>query len=186
MTSSNDAHDAYRISKTQKKRDSEALQDLGEELAELSPERVKKIPMSERLLEALLEHHRLTKHEARRRQLQFIGRLMRDEDTAPIRAALDALEGHSRAENARLHRLEQLRSRLLEDESVLTEIGNDHPGADLARLRQLRRNALKEYAENRPPRAFREIFRMLRELQEEGPPPGNEAFSNNSDDAEHD
>lgn len=186
MTQPNDSHDADGISKTQKKRESQALQDLGAALTELSPERLRKIPMSERLLEALLEHHRLTKNEARRRQLQFIGRLMRDEETAPIRAALAALAGQSRVENARLHRLEQLRSRLLEDESVLTEIGNEHPGADLARLRQLRRNALKEHAENRPPRAFREIFHMLRDLQEGRSAPADDAFSSDPDSAEHD
>lgn len=153
------------VSKSQKKRDMQALQDLGAELTEISPARLKKIPMSERLLEALLDMHKLTKHEARRRQLQFIGKLMRDEDTAPIRAAIDALEGNSREEKARMHRLEHLRTQLLEDETVLTEIGNAHPDTDLHRLRQLRRNAIKERAENRPPRAYREIFQILKELE---------------------
>lgn len=157
--------DAHIVSKSQKKRDMQALQDLGAILTEISPARLKKIPMSERLYEALVEMHRLTKHEARRRQLQFIGKLMRDEDTAPIRAAIEVLEGNSREEKARMHRLEHLRTRLLEDESVLTEIGNEHPDVDLHRLRQLRRNALKEHAENRPPRAFREIFQILKELE---------------------
>jgi ribosome-associated protein len=99
--------------------------------------------------------------------MQYIGRLMRDVDPAPIREALDAVKGASAIENARQHRLEQLRERLLDDEAVLTEIGVAHPGADLTRLRQLRRNALKDRDEGRPPRAYRELFRQLRELDNE-------------------
>lgn len=161
-----DNDEEYFVSKSQKKRDMQALQDLGEKLTTLSRDQLKKVPMSERLLEALLDMLRLTQHEARRRQLQFIGKLMRDEETAPIHAALDVFEGNSRAETARLHRLEHLRENFIEDETVLTEIGRQHPGVDLHRLRQLRRNAIKERTENRPPRAFREIFQILKEIDE--------------------
>ncbi len=156
-----------RPSKSQKKRDMHALQDMGAALVALPPMRLARIEMPEALRSAVAEAQRLKTHEARRRQLQYIGRLMRDADPAPIRAALDALAGANAEENARQHRIERLRERLLEDESVLTEIGAAHPGADLTRLRQLRRNALKEQAEQRPPRAFRELFRMLRELDHE-------------------
>jgi ribosome-associated protein len=156
-----------RPSKSQKKRDMHALQDMGAELVALAPARLARIDMPEDLRGAIIEAQRLTKHEARRRQLQYIGRLMRDADPAPIRAALDALAGANAAETARQHRLERLRERLLEDESVLAEIGAAHPGADLTRLRQLRRNALKEQGEGRPPRAYRELFRQLRELDNE-------------------
>ncbi|MDQ8024157.1 MAG: ribosome biogenesis factor YjgA [Moraxellaceae bacterium] len=151
-------------SKTQRKREMEALQDVGKQLTELSRDQLKRVPVSDRLRDAVQEMSRITKNEAKRRHLQFIGRLMRDEEVEPILAVLEAFRGNSRAENARLHRLEDLRTRFMEDETVLTEIGNAHPGADLTRLRQLRRNAVKELAESRPPRAFREIFRMLREL----------------------
>lgn len=153
-----------RPSKSQRKRDMQALQDMGAELVELSPERLARIEMPEALRGAIREAQRLTRHEARRRQMQYIGRLMRDADPAPIREALDAVKGVSAIENARQHRLEKLRERLLEDEAVLTEIGAAHPGADVTRLRQLRRNALKDRDEGRPPRAFRELFRLLREL----------------------
>lgn len=153
-----------RPSKSQRKRDMQALQDMGAELVELSPERLARIDMPDALRGAIREAQRLTRHEARRRQLQYIGRLMRDADPAPIREALDAVKGVSAIENARQHRLEKLRERLLEDEAVLTEIGAAHPGADITRLRQLRRNALKDRDEGRPPRAFRELFRLLREL----------------------
>lgn len=153
-----------RPSKSQKKRDMHALQEMGEELVALPAARLERIEMPEDLRSAIREAQRLTKHEARRRQMQYIGRLMRDVDPAPIREALDAVKGASATENARQHRLERLRERLLEDEAVLTEIGATRPGADLTRLRQLRRNALKDRDEGRPPRAYRELFRLLREL----------------------
>ena len=154
----------HRPSKSEKKREMHALQELGEALVALSPERLSKIAMPENLRDAVLEAHRLHKHEALRRQMQYIGRLMRDTDPVPIRAALDALNGVSRAETARLHRLERLRTRLLEDEGVLGEIADTYPGADLQRLRQLRRNAIREHEQNRPPRSFREVFHMLKDL----------------------
>lgn len=162
-----DSDDTYFVSKSQKKRDMDALQALGKTLTEYPTARLAKVPMSDNLRSALAEMQRITANGARARQLQYIGRLMRSEDVEPIRAALEVLSGHSRAETARLHRLEKLREQLLEDEEgALTGITQAYPGADLRRLRQLRRNALKERAENRPPKAFREIFQMLRELDE--------------------
>jgi ribosome-associated protein len=153
-------------SKSQKKRESTALQDLGAELVALSPERLKKIEMPERLLEALRDAQRFTKHEAKRRQMQYVGKIMRDVDTAPLQAALDEINGVSAAATARQHRLERLRTRLLEDDTVFSEIAQDFPGADIQHLRQLKRNALKEAELKKPPRAFRELFRRLRELDD--------------------
>ncbi|MCL2657275.1 MAG: DUF615 domain-containing protein [Betaproteobacteria bacterium] len=154
-----------RANKSQLKRDMEALQKIGEALCELPRERLAKVPMSERLRDAVEEYRRVGKHEARRRHLQYVGRLMRDEaDIAPIREALDAMAGVSRTEIARQHKLERLRERLLEDEGVFGEIATEFPGADLQHLRNLRRNALKEREAQKPPRAYREIFRVLREL----------------------
>jgi len=160
--------DSYFVSKSQKKRDMNELQDLGKTLTEFAPARLAKVPMSDNLREALREMARLTANGARARQLQYIGKLMRSEEVEPIRAALEIVTGNSRAENARLHRLEKLRERFMEDEAVISEIASAYAGADLSRLRQLRRNAVKEHTENRPPRAFREIFQMLRELDEGG------------------
>lgn len=156
------------VSKSQKKREMLALQELGEALTKYAPARLKKIPMSDALREALNEMHRITANGARARQLQYIGKLMRTEELAPIRAGLEVLSGKSHSETARMHRLEALRERFLEDETMLTELGNLYPAADLHRLRQLRRNAIKERAENRPPRAYREIFQILREFEEVG------------------
>lgn len=151
-------------SKSQIKREMEALQDMGEELVELGRDQLKKIDLPDDLREAVRDWQRFTKHEARRRQMQYIGRLMRDIDPEPIRAALDEIKGISAAATARQHALERLRTRLLEDEAVIGEIARDYPGTDLQHLRQLRRNALKEQEQQKPPRAFRELFRVLREL----------------------
>jgi ribosome-associated protein len=159
--------DPDRPSKSQRKRDSTALQDLGEALVDLPAERLAKIVMPDNLRTALQDAQRITKHEGRRRQMQYIGKLMRAVDPQPIQAALDALAGVSAAEKARMHRLENLRLRLLEDESpALAEIVAAHPGADLQQLRQLCRNARKEHEQRRPPRAFREIFHFLKSLEE--------------------
>jgi ribosome-associated protein len=158
-------HAQDKPSKSQLKREMTALQDIGTELAELSRERLARIEMPERLREAILDVQRITKHEARRRQMQFIGKLMRDVDPAPLREALDEVRGISAAANARQHRLERLRTQLMEDEAAFAELARDYPAADIQQLRQLRRNALKEAQQGKPPRAYRELFRELRALE---------------------
>lgn len=183
MHKNHDTEDSYFVSKSQKKRDMDALQDLGKKLTEYAPARLKKVPMSENLREALAEMARITANGARARQLQYIGKLMRSEEVEPIRAALDVIEGKSHAEVAKMHRLEKLRERFLEDETMLTEIGNLYPAADLHRMRQLRRNAIKERAENKPPKAYREIFQILREFEEGGAE--SEHPHHNSEDDDH-
>jgi ribosome-associated protein len=155
-----------RPSKSAAKRAMNDLQALGVELVGLSRDQLKKIDLPEDLRDAVRDAQRFTQHEAHRRQLQFIGKLMRNLDPEPIRAALDEINGVSAAANARMHALERLRTRFLEDETVIGEIAAAHPGADLQHLRQLRRNALKEQQLGKPPRAFRELYRVLRELHE--------------------
>lgn len=153
-------------SKSAVKRAMTELQDLGAELVELSRDQLKKIDLPEDLLSAVRDAQRITQHEAHRRQMQYIGKLMRSIDAGPIRAAIDDIKGISAAATARMHALERLRTRFLEDEKVIAEIAAAHPGADLQHLRQLRRNTLKEQELGKPPRAFRELFRVLRELNE--------------------
>ena len=97
--------------------------------------------------------------------MQYIGRLMRELDPEPIRAQLAAICGHSAQEAARHRRLEALRERLLEDDSALTDYVASHAGADLQALRTLIRNARREQKEGRPPRAYRELFRLLKALE---------------------
>ena len=142
------------------------LQALGAALVALPDASVASIALPDSLAQAITEARRITSREGKRRQLQYIGRLMRDLDPEPIRAELDRIEGRSAAEAARHRRLEQLRGRLLEDDEALTEFAREHPAADLQVLRALIRNARREQKEGRPPHAFRELFRVLREADQ--------------------
>lgn len=156
--------DLGRPSKTKQKEAMHALRDLGAELVELSVGQLKRIELPENIRDAVREAQKITAHGARRRQLQYLGKLMRSVDEEPIRAGLALLRGESGAETARLHRLERLRERLLADDSVLTEIATTWPQVDLQHLRQLRRNALKEHEAGKPPKSYRAIFQVLKEL----------------------
>ena len=154
-------------SKTRRKKDMHALQSLGEALVELSPDKLAGVDMPEALRDAVLEARQLhNKHEARRRQMQYIGRLMRDVDAAPIRAKLDEYAGRSASATAALHRAERWRDRLLEDEQALTEFAQIYPHADLQPIRTAVREVRKERAAGRPPRHFRELFRLIKTIDE--------------------
>lgn len=154
-----------RRSKTKAKEEVEALQDLGRRLVGVGNDRLKKLDIPESLLDAVLEAKRITSHGALRRQMQYIGKLMRDVDTEPIQEMLDELDGISNKANARFHALEKLRDRLLEDEAVITTLKNEYPDLDVSALRTLRRNACKEQAEQKPPKAYRAIFQLLKTLE---------------------
>ena len=150
-------------SKSQRKREMSALQDLGEALVALSADRLARIELPDSLRAAVDEARRIHKFGALRRQLQYIGKLMRDVDADPIRRQLGALEGQSREHTAWLHRLEHWRDRLIADEHALGELLNAHPDIDVQRVRTLIRNARHEAAQGKPPKSFREIFRVLKE-----------------------
>ncbi|MCL2876610.1 MAG: DUF615 domain-containing protein [Betaproteobacteria bacterium] len=157
-------------SKSRRKREMLGLQDLGAQLLALPPEQLEKFHLPGELLAAIAEARRFTrKNEALRRQMQYIGKLMRCVAPEPIRAQLAALRGESASEIARMHRLERLRDELLADEQMVEKIAREWPGADIQRLRTLRRNALKEREQRRPPRAYREIFKVLRDLESDLP-----------------
>ena len=161
----NQEDEAAAPSKTQRKQQMEELQTLGEELVALSIDRIKKIDIPDELRDSVREAQRMTRHdEAKRRQMQYIGKLMRNVEVEPIRAALALVRGESAGETAKLHRLERLRSELLADEKVAGEIAELYPTVDLQHLRSLRRAALKEQANNKPPRSYRAIFQLLKEL----------------------
>ena len=166
--------DTGRPSKTKQKEAMHELRDLGAELVELSVGQLKRINVPENIFDAVRDCQKITAHGARRRQIQYLGKLMRSVDDEPIRAGLALLRGESSAETARLHRLERLRVRLLEDEAVLAEIAAQWPGVDLQHLRTLRRNALKEKENNKPPKNFRAIFQILQELDQKGAPAAEE------------
>ncbi|PIX97118.1 MAG: hypothetical protein COZ24_06990 [Hydrogenophilales bacterium CG_4_10_14_3_um_filter_63_21] len=152
----------FRDSKTRRKNEMNALQDLGAELVELSRERLEKMHLPERLFQELLEAQRITAHGAIRRQLQFIGKLMREVDAEPIAEQLAAIRGESAAAKAEFHAQEHWRARLLEDDQALTEWLARHPGADVQLMRQLIRNARREASEGKPPKSSRQLFRLLR------------------------
>jgi ribosome-associated protein len=152
------------VSKTRRKREMQELQALGAALVELPEPQLRAMGLGDKLLGALLEAQRIKSHEAKRRQLQYVGRLMREVDAAPIREALAAAEGHSAQATARHRRLEAWRERLLGDDEALTVFAAEHPGADVQVLRTLIRNARKEAAEAKAPRAFRELFRVLKSI----------------------
>jgi ribosome-associated protein len=162
-----DEHEQEWVSKSQRKRESHALQALGEALVALSPERLAGMPLPQALLEAVLEAQRIRQRGAHKRQLQYIGRLMREVDAGPIQAAVDALQQSSHAAVARQHRLERWRERLLDEgDAALEPLLEEYPEADRQHLRQLVRNARRERDRGQPPRNGRTLFRYLRELDE--------------------
>ena len=154
--------EAEFVSRTKKKQHVEELQELGAALVALAPAQLAALAIPAVLLAAVREARRITSHEAKRRQLQFIGKLMRKVDPEPVRAAIAAMAGQSAAARAQHKRLESWRERLIGDDDALTEYASEHPGVDLQALRALIRNARKEIAEAKPPRAQRELFRLLR------------------------
>jgi len=156
--------DEERPSKTQRKKQMHELQALGERLVALNGEQLDAIGLPEDLRAAVAETSRMTRHEARRRQMQYIGRLMRDVDPEPIREKLAVWDGVSREHSAKLHLTERWRERLLEDPSALAEFLREHPGADAQRLRSLVRAAVAERDAAKAPRSYRELFRLLREI----------------------
>lgn len=156
-----DSHE-IEISKTQKKKQMDALQDLGVALTRLSADTLKNIGLPENILQAVLAHKKISSNSALKRQAQYIGRLMREIDPTPIEAYLAKLNGSNMAHNAYLHRLEHWRERLLADDDALTELKTALPALDVHALRTLIRNARKEKEDAKPPKAFRALFQQLR------------------------
>lgn len=151
-----------RPSKTRLKHEMEALQELGETLVSLDAARLRSLELPERLVDAVVLARGITKHEARRRQMQYLGRLMRDVDPVPIRAALERWETVPREEKARFAALEGWRDRILADAAALDAFVAEHPDADRASLARLADAARNERSRGEPPRAFRELFRAMR------------------------
>ncbi|HJV06927.1 MAG TPA: ribosome biogenesis factor YjgA [Chromobacteriaceae bacterium] len=160
----NDDQDEELVSKSQRKRDMDALQDLGKELVELSRDTLKKMDLPEDLLTALLDYKRFTAHGALRRQLQYIGKLMRDVDPEPIRRYLQVIKGESAEHIAWQHLLERWRERLMTDDKMLATFIHDFPAADPQQLRTLIRNARKEQQESKPPKSFRLLYQAIKDL----------------------
>ena len=156
------------VSKTQMKKQMNDLQALGMELTKLSSDTLKKIGLDEELFEAIATYKKITSNSALKRQAQFIGRLMRDTDPAPIEAYLAKLRGDNAAHNAFLQRVEQARTRLLADDGAITQFMADFPQADAGKLRTLIRNTKKEQEQNKPPKNFRALFQEIKTVMEAG------------------
>jgi ribosome-associated protein len=149
-------------SKTRRKHAMHALQDLGEALVALDPRRLAELELPERLSDAILQARGIRAHEGRRRQMQYIGKLMRDIDATPIRDALDRWARGPREDNARFAALERWRDRLLADPSALDEFLGAYPQADRRHLASLVHDANEERARGGPPHRYRELFRQLK------------------------
>jgi ribosome-associated protein len=173
-----------RPSKTQLKKQMHDLQALGAELVELNEEQLASIELPERLLDAVKDARRMMKFEARRRQLQYIGKLMRDVDPEPIRNRIDAWKSVSRAHTARLHLLERWRTRLLEEPDAITELLREYPQTDTARLRLLVRNTHRERESGQPPRNYRALFHLLAEAIEASEAASGDAPTNTAADSD--
>lgn len=161
---SQDEEEELPPSKTKIKKQMHDLRDLGKELTELSRDQLAQLDLPENLRDAIEDLHKIHKFGAQRRQVQYIGKLMRDVETAPIIAKLDGWKGKSQQHTALLHLLERWRDRLMESDDALTELLAAHPHADAQHLRALIRNAHKEHAAGKPPKSYREIFQALKEI----------------------
>ncbi|HRN62520.1 MAG TPA: ribosome biogenesis factor YjgA [Luteimonas sp.] len=154
-------------SRSQQRREALDVLALASQLVALDPGRLAKLPVPEHLLPHIAETKRITSHIAHKRQLAFLAKQMRREDDEVLDAIRDALDAGGEAakqETALLHRAERWRERLMDEgDAALAELLDEFPQADRQQLRQLARNAVEERNRNKPPRAFRELFRLLRE-----------------------
>jgi ribosome-associated protein len=158
----------FSPSRSRQRRDALEVFSLGEKLVSLTEAQLAKLPVPESLLPHIRECKRITAQIAHKRQLQFLAKQMRREDDEVLDAIRDALDEKgeaARREVAAMHRVESWRERLIADgDAALAQLLDEYPTADRQLLRQLARNALEERKRNKPPRAFRELYRVLREL----------------------
>lgn len=154
-----------RPSKSQRKREMLALQAIGEQLVNLPDKELTAIPMDADLAEAINTCRRIKSHEGRRRQMQYIGKLMRRIETDAIEQALAEIQAGRKREAKKFQALEQLRDQLIADtDTVLPQLFDDYPDIDRQHVRQLIRQAEKEKQGNKPPAASRKLFKYLREI----------------------
>lgn len=172
-------------SRKQNRREALEVLALAEALVGLPDGRLAKLPVPDSLMPHIADTRRITSHIARKRQMAFLAKQMRREDEATLEALRDALDAGgeaARIDTARLHRAEQWRLRLLDEgDTALAALLDEYPNADRQKLRQLVRNALAERAKNKPPAAFRELFRELRDVFA-----GAASAADDSDDAAYD
>jgi len=163
-----DSGEFLSTSRSQQRREALDVLALAEKLASMTPAQLSRLPIPEDLLPHLEQTRKITAYIARKRQLAFLAKQMRREEDAALDAIRDALDedgDRARREVAAMHRVETWRERLLvEGDVALAELLDAHPTADRQQLRQLVRSTLEERKRNKPPRAFRELYRALRDL----------------------
>ncbi len=160
-------------------REMHALQELGQALIELPKDALKRMPMP--------EARRITDHESKRRQLQYVGKVMRsltEDEVAALRTALDTHRGVNKSETARLHWIERTREQLLDKDEALTDFIQKHPGVDAQEGRTLIRNARKERQQQKPPRYYRELFQWIKNAAGMTNEESNEDIEGDEDDRE--
>ena len=160
-----------RPSKTKRKAESHELQALGEALLELGDEHLGSLGLDETLVDAIRAARKMRSHEARRRQMQLIGKLMRSADVELARGAVAERQLGRARDSHELHQAERWRVELIADDAATTRFAQQHADADVQQLRTLVRNARKDAAsapEQRSGRAYRELFRFIREHQHDG------------------
>jgi ribosome-associated protein len=163
-----DDFDQDEISKSQRKRDLDELKKLGMELLEFSDDALRQLITEELLLEAFRTAKRITSNNARKRQMQYIGKLLKNVDATPLREAVNARNHQHLTHTGEFHKIELLRDKLiLEGDGALPEVLACYPRTDRQHLRKLVRQARNEQQSKQPARAARLLFRYLRELQEE-------------------
>jgi len=162
------------ISKTRRKKEMRQLQDVGAALVKLSREQLARIDMPEILREAVIACQSITKHEARRRQMQYIGKIMRDVDAGPIADHLAALESPSRKQTALFHVAEKWRDELLADPAAMARFEREFPHADNHRVRTLLEASRAERAAHRAPKHVRELFHAVNTAVQNAAKPGSD------------
>ncbi len=158
------AADDAAPSKTRRKAAMHALQDLGEALVALDPSRLAQLDLPERLADAVRDARATRSHEGRRRQLQYVGKLMRDIDADAVRAALALIARGKPTDQAEVTVAEQWREALLRDDEAMARLATEFPAADRAALALLVRDARQERARGGPPHRYRELFRQLKAM----------------------
>ncbi len=167
MTDYDEFEDEELISKSQLKRESQALQDMGSQLVEMPEGQLTKFKLPENLKDAIYEARRLKNREGKRRQLQYIGKLMRTADISFIQETLDRMDHQSQTYRQHFQQLEDWRDRIINEGSTAIEsLIEKYPAADRQQLRNLQRQASRELEQKKSPTAGRKIFAYLRELSE--------------------
>jgi len=160
-------HDYDTISKSQRKRELDDLKQLGQKLLDFSEDSLRRLGLPELLLDAVLTGKKITSHVARKRHLQYIGKLLKEFDATPVRAAVEAREHQHDTSTREFHLLESLRDQLLaRGDAAIPAVLAQFPRTDRQHLRKLVRQARQQQTTGQPAGAARALFRYLRELQD--------------------